>query len=44
MTADRGAMIDPSEYDDIIVHVAHPWGDGYPTLGPATTPGPAPGH
>ena len=25
-------MIDPSEYDDIIVTVAHPWGNGYPTL------------
>jgi hypothetical protein len=25
-------MIDPSEYDDIVVTVAHPWGNGYPTL------------
>jgi hypothetical protein len=35
-------VIDPSEYDDIIVTVAHPWGDGYPTLSEwiATGPGP----
>ncbi|MBB2943571.1 hypothetical protein FB565_003300 [Actinoplanes lutulentus] len=25
-------MIDPLDYDDIIVTVAHPWGDGHPTL------------
>ena len=37
-------MIDPSEYDDIIVTVAHPWGDGHPTLTEwiATGPGPRP--
>jgi hypothetical protein len=37
-------MIDPTEYDDIIVTVAHPWGDGHPTLTQwiANGPGPRP--
>jgi hypothetical protein len=42
MIADRGTMIDPTEYDDIIVHVAHPWGDGYATLNEWIAHGPGP--
>lgn len=35
-------MLDPSEYDDIVVTVAHPWGNGYPTLTEWIANGPGP--
>jgi hypothetical protein len=35
-------VIHSSEYDDIIVTVAHPWGNGYPTLTEWIAKGPGP--